>query len=226
MRLMLGGLALAALVACDATVPDSAQGVGFGSYQDFQRRQVERETALLNSLPDRAPATAGLPAPSEVEAREIAMQTTQTLGGDTQGGAAAPTALNAAGISQENDFDNVATLRTIETDAERLAAVRAEYQVIQPTAVPTRGAAGGPNIVEFALSTSHRPGEQIYRRSGFAGSEARYQRACGQYPSADLAQEAFLRAGGPERDRMGLDPDGDGFACGWDPTPFRRVHGG
>jgi len=20
---------------------------------------------------------------------------------------------------------------------------------------------------------------------------------------------------------MGLDPDGDGFACSWDPTPFR-----
>ena len=24
-----------------------------------------------------------------------------------------------------------------------------------------------------------------------------------------------------ERDRMGLDPDGDGFACAWDPAPFR-----
>ena len=37
------------------------------------------------------------------------------------------------------------------------------------------------------------------------------------------AQEAFLKAGGPERDRYGLDPDGDGFACRWDPTPFRAA---
>ena len=24
---------------------------------------------------------------------------------------------------------------------------------------------------------------------------------------------------------MGLDPDGDGFACAWDPAPFRAVRG-
>ncbi|NDH39999.1 MAG: hypothetical protein EBY45_06195 [Gammaproteobacteria bacterium] len=29
----------------------------------------------------------------------------------------------------------------------------------------------------------------------------------------------------PERDPMGLDPDGDGFACGWDPEPFRLAFG-
>ena len=33
--------------------------------------------------------------------------------------------------------------------------------------------------------------------------------------------KAFLEAGGPKRDRKGLDPDGDGFACAWDPRPFR-----
>jgi hypothetical protein len=45
----------------------------------------------------------------------------------------------------------------------------------------------------------------------------------GDVPSDDLAQEAFLSEGGPERDRLGVDPDGDGFACRWDPTPFRRA---
>ena len=43
-----------------------------------------------------------------------------------------------------------------------------------------------------------------------------------KYP-ADQAQSAFLDSGGPEKDRKGLDPDGDGFACGWDPTPFRNA---
>jgi hypothetical protein len=32
-----------------------------------------------------------------------------------------------------------------------------------------------------------------------------------------------LANGGPERDKEGLDPDGDGFACGWDPRPFRSA---
>ena len=38
-----------------------------------------------------------------------------------------------------------------------------------------------------------------------------------------LAQEEFLRTGGPERDKLGVDPDGDGFACAWDPRPFRTA---
>ena len=32
-----------------------------------------------------------------------------------------------------------------------------------------------------------------------------------------------LERGGPQRDRLGVDPDGDGFACSWNPTPFRAV---
>ena len=39
----------------------------------------------------------------------------------------------------------------------------------------------------------------------------------------DVAQEAFLAQGGPQSDRKGLDPDGDGFACDWDPRPFRAA---
>ena len=37
------------------------------------------------------------------------------------------------------------------------------------------------------------------------------------------AKIAFLEAGGPKRDRKALDPDGDGYACGWDPAPYRRA---
>ncbi len=32
-------------------------------------------------------------------------------------------------------------------------------------------------------------------------------------------------AGGPERDQFGIDPDGDGYACRWDPSPFRKAVG-
>lgn len=125
---------------------------------------------------------------------------------------------NNAGISDEQDFAAVSQRETIESDAERIARNKAQYTVIQPTAVPER-ATSGPNIVQFALSTTHAPGTQVYSRSSLRFTDP--QAACARYASPDLAQEAFLAAGGPERDRRGLDPDGDGFACSWDPRPFR-----
>lgn len=125
---------------------------------------------------------------------------------------------NNTGISDEQDFAAVSQRETIESDAERLARNRAQYTVIQPTAVPERTETG-PNIVQFALATTHNPGTQVYSRSSLRFTDP--QAACARYASPDLAQQAFLAAGGPERDRRGLDPDGDGFACDWDPRPFR-----
>ena len=90
---------------------------------------------------------------------------------------------------------------------------------IAPSAVPKRPSSTGPNIVAYALSTTNQPGQSLYRR-GLA-SQSRAVRACARFSSPDLAQQAFLEGGGPERDRRGLDPDGDGFACEWDPRPYR-----
>jgi hypothetical protein len=130
-------------------------------------------------------------------------------------------AVNNGGISDEQDFGAVASRETIESDAERIARNKAQYTVVAPTALPTRTGPSGPNIVEFALTTTHAPGTPVYRRSGLGIGTPMAK--CGRYPSADLAQEAFLENGGPDRDREGLDPDGDGFACGWDPRPFRTA---
>lgn len=80
----------------------------------------------------------------------------------------------------------------------------------------------GPNLFVYALSTTHTVGQVRYNRSNPLRWR-RWESACAQYPSQDLAQEAFLAAGGPERDPDHLDPDGDGFACWWDPTPFRQA---
>lgn len=126
---------------------------------------------------------------------------------------------NNTGISDEQDFNAVSSRVSIEGDKERLARNRAQYQVVQPTAVPERTKTG-PNIVEFALSTTHNPGTQMYSRSALRLTDPMV--ACARYSSPDLAQQAFLEAGGPQRDRKGLDPDGDGFACSWDPRPFRQ----
>ncbi len=138
---------------------------------------------------------------------------------------AAPPILNNPGISDENSFDAVSSRESIESDAARIAANRQQYEVIQPTALPTRAGNDQPNVVQYALQTSHPRGTRVHRRLNIA-SASKYQRNCAQYASADEAQIDFLSFGGPERDRKGLDPDGDGYACGWDPAPFRRVSGG
>lgn len=196
-------LALLVTAACDPQVPDSA--AGFDRYDGYR---LEREAALTGQPLDQ-PATVQPPAETDLAAPAQAPGTGGTV------------VVNNPGLSDEQSFEAVTARETIESDKERLARQGAAYEVITPTAVPERRTTG-PNIVEYALSTSNGVGQSLYRRSGFT-SEAAFKRNCIKYASDDLAQEAFLKAGGPERDRLNLDPDGDGFACYWDPAPFRMA---
>lgn len=175
-------------------------------------------------------ATAG----TTSEASSIAQETSAALAAaQTNSGQApldanpsnpAPQVFSNPGISDENDFSAVGERRSIEADAQRRAQNKANYQLIEPTAVPTRTGTGGPNIVAYALSTSHAVGTKAYSRLGLT-SASRYQKACAKLGSDEAAQTAFLSKGGPKADRLGVDPDGDGYACDWDPSPFRRAAG-
>ncbi|QUS37135.1 hypothetical protein GR316_11900 (plasmid) [Falsirhodobacter algicola] len=127
------------------------------------------------------------------------------------------------GISNENNFEAVSSRRSIAEDAAEIAQNRAQYVTIQPEAVPQRPNNEGPNIVAYALQTNNPRGAQVYSRSSLRLSNSATQ--CAKYGTPDQAQEAFLASGGPERDRNNLDPDGDGYACGWDPAPFRAARG-
>lgn len=231
--------AVCVLAACSAPVPDSnpnaGQGVGFGGYERYAAEQAARDAALERTR------TAAVP-----EERAIASETIGVLNATRTGGAsplsatapvqpsaapaapAAPVAVatvSNAGISDEQNFDAVSSRETIESDKERLARQREAYAVVQPEAIPDRPGNTGPNIVAFALSTTNTVGQSVYRRPGTT-SDSKFQRACARYSSSDQAQAAFLEAGGPKTDRQGLDPDGDGFACYWDPAPFRAARGG
>lgn len=135
---------------------------------------------------------------------------------------ATATAAGAARISDENDFSAVASRETIESDRARIAANAARYQQVQPTALPPRTETG-PNIVEYAINARNPLGQPAYTRMGLHLSN--YERNCARFASQDLAQMEFLRRGGPERDSGNLDPDGDGYACRWDPTPFQKARG-
>jgi hypothetical protein len=128
-----------------------------------------------------------------------------------------------AGISDENDFQAVASRETIESDKARIAQNRAAYQQVAPTENPERTGASGAavDLVQYALKAPNRLGEAIYPRSRIALT--RTEKACARYPSPEAAQQAFLSSGGPKRDSKNLDPDGDGFACYWDPTPFQQA---
>ena len=133
-----------------------------------------------------------------------------------------PRAAVFAGISDEQSFSAVSSRETIESDKARIERNRAQYQVIEPTALPQRRNSGGPNIVVYALQTNNPVGQPLYSRvNPLRGNLS--ARNCAKYASPDLAQQAFLEAGGPERDSKSLDPDGDGYACEWDPAPFRKV---
>lgn len=78
-----------------------------------------------------------------------------------------------------------------------------------------------PVLVRYAYAAQHKPGTKIYARKG--ASQALAARVCAGFATPSAAQTAFLAAGGPETDSRGMDPDGDGFVCGWDPAPFRQA---
>ena len=301
MRILGSAILAFVLVACAPTVPDSAAGVGFAGYSEYELERLAREKELErlarenelerlareNELERLARAQmserlarakelerlarekelagtdpivlvaeisdeiidTGIPVPttsstaisqvivdSPTAQTSVEDQTAQTSVEDqtAQTSVDTPTIQTAVDkpttqvnvdnptISDEQNFDAVAARETIESDAERLAAQALAYQVIEPTALPTRAGGSEPSIVEFALATTNLVGQAIYSRS-IIGAQRRFNRNCAKYPSSDMAQADFLKLGGPKRDRKGLDPDGDGFACYWDPAPFRQA---
>jgi hypothetical protein len=244
MRFLMLSVAALALAACEPTIPDSAagvpdtgRGVGFGDYKEYQAR---REAALNGG--QASTGVTSLPGPNDVQAQTLpssgtsngdearAAQQAAELNSGVSPVEASPSnpapqvVTNAAGISDENNFDAVAAQRDIGADAALLAQNRARYQLVAPTDLPVRSGSNRPNIVEYALRTTNPVGVALYKRSSFR-AEAKFQRACAAFPSSDVAQEEFLALGGPEKDRKGMDPDGDGFACGWTPAPFRAARG-
>lgn len=228
MRFKLLVPAVALVAACDTVAPVSNPGFNTPEYRAQREAQLAGQGVGGNPLlspvevsqqPLGAPST--LP-PATGENADLANQTAAALA-STSGQPTVPVAAptNTA-ISDEQDFAAVSERRSIESDAARIEQNSQTYEVVAPTAVPERGSDGQPNIVQYALNTSNPVGTQLYSRAGF-NLQAKAQRNCARFPSPDQAQIEFLSSGGPQRDRKGLDPDGDGYACGWDPSPFRSA---
>lgn len=230
---------LALLAACAPPEPPvSNRGVGFGDPAEFAAAQARREAALRRAETGQG---SQLPSPSGITTTELAaagigqggattgapltaLDPNRTQGVQASTANPAPDLAGNPSISDENDFSAVTSRETIESDAARRAQQAAQRQVIAPTALPTRPSDAGPNIVEYALNAPNRKGQEWYSRSILSG-QGRFERNCATYNSPDAAQRDFLARGGPERDPRGIDPDGDGFACGWDPAPFLLAAG-
>jgi len=246
--LVKGTLILAALVvvsACTQTIPDSGAGVGFGTADDFLEDQARREaavagtsgplpsaqaiatedTALAIDTSDLAAAGIGSAIPEPSSSEPLSAVAPREVGIEASPSNPAPELASNPGLSDEQDFSAVTSRESIESDAERLAAAEAARLEAEVTALPTRSGNTGPNIVAYALTAPNRLGQEWYSRSMLSG-QARFQRNCAGYNTPDAAQRDFLARGGPDRDPRGIDPDGDGFACGWDPAPFRLAASG
>jgi hypothetical protein len=237
--------ALVGLAACAPTVVTPPRGIGFDDATDRAIRDAQLSTpqsiipqAQVNSIPGTAPIAIaqGQPAAPQtgVQTSDLAaagIGSGQNLGDDPNrvqgldanpGNPAPQLAGGGTTLSDEQNFDAVASRETIESDAERRAAQAAIRQQVEPTALPDRPANVGPNIVAYALNAPNVKGQEWYSRS-LLTTQSRFQRNCAEYRTDDDAQRDFLARGGPEVDRRGLDPDGDGFACGWDPAPFNAA---
>lgn len=254
MRILFCGCAVIALAACTPEVPDSAAGVSdywtqgrvapaaapvSGGTALPAPKAISAETLRTldaTAAPSRTVSSQTAARPTATQAPRSAGSTAQpevitANGVKMQDGVVqaspsnpAPVLVDNAGISDENDFAAVGARRSIESDAALRAQNKANYAVVAPTALPTRSGKAEPNIVAYALSTKNPVGQRIYRRIA-VNAATRFAKNCGKYGSDDQAQSVFLSKGGPKVDRLGLDPDGDGFACHWDPAPFRRAAG-
>lgn len=242
---MVASAALLAVAACADGVAPQGQGRGVSAGTaigggDYQRYLRAREDAARSGVPYSVP-------PEHTRAQGAAQREWQSAS-QSSGGAplAAPMAPRAQTNTTPATTTTAAATSTAATQASggrdsaiadqqrydpdnprpaaasRPAPGQGESRPVPLVRVADASAAEGPNIVAYALRTSHPVGTERYPRRNPLRWQL-WERNCLQFTDQNAAQEAFLAAGGPERDRQNLDPVGDGYACWWDPEPIRRA---
>ena len=124
-------------------------------------------------------------------------------------------------MSDEQDFAAVTSRESIESDAIRIAKNREKLIIHDSIAFDIT--ASQENMINYALNTKHAPGTVVHDREIFFFNREKYLERCNQFVDSDEAQQFFLNNGGPKEDSANLDPDGDGFACSWNPERYRQL---
>ncbi len=108
-------------------------------------------------------------------------------------------------------------------DRDKAAAfiieVREKRITIEPGDIPD--IISTVNIAAYARSTNNPIGKRVFKRNYIKTNNT--QNNCTRFILKDDAQRYFLANGGPELDPLKLDPDGDGYACFWNPESFRMI---
>ncbi|NHF72548.1 hypothetical protein [Paracoccus xiamenensis] len=210
-KMFLGLACLAGLAACaDGRGQVADPRYRFSSDAPYDQYRAAREMALtgrgeaLLTVPRARPYNAPTP---EMIASPTAIQ---RMSGQTSGTVAAGT-VPASG--KGGYYDPATGQRLASAPAARPATVAAPAAAPAQPAPPERPTDA---LTRYAESQRHAPGTAIYARAG--GSAADAARACARSPNPNAAQLQFLASGGPQQDPMGMDPDGDGYVCGWTPA--------
>lgn len=235
LRIVLAGGLAAGLAACTSgpvTVPNDAV------LYEVPRAGVASSRMPASQVPAASPFALPVVAPEASARDDFVGRIEGVLAEPGAGAAQAPVAgvtpvtvsagvvppgASATPLDDDRLNLNLYTLEQQRIDAaiaeRELAAARSQLVIVEPGAVPQT--VEGVNIALYAQQTTNRVGERRFNRPGFAFGSSSAN--CRRFASPDQAQRVFLSAGGPERDPYNLDPDGDGFACNWDPEPFRRL---
>lgn len=215
-KVLLGLACIAGLTACaDGTGQVLDPRYRFDSDRPYDEYRAAREMALTGQagVPQTVPKARPFDAPT---AEEIASPTAYQRLQQQQARMRAGTTGGTGGGYVDPDTGQV--LPSNSTTVTRSSAATPQA----PASIPPAHVNDSPDtdaLSRYAGTQRHAPGTAAYNRSG--GSDEAAARACARYPNAEAAQLMFLSSGGPQRDPMGMDPDGDGYVCGWDPTHYR-----
>ncbi|MEZ7814020.1 MAG: hypothetical protein ACI9O0_000067 [Paracoccaceae bacterium] len=222
---ILGLLSLTALAAC-ADTDIEQKGLGFSDYDSYLRDSAARAQAesvvaraevvtLVQKQPElnQSAATVYMTAMPTAALTNIsengAPLNATAFGYGAREAAAVQTAMGTLPVAQSS----------VGFSTDRLTSV---LDRVETTALVGNALLDGLDpVARYALKTTHDMGQALYPR----GAVALLDRviACDIYVGPEEAQLAFLTAGGPQKDPRGLDGDGDGFACTWDPRPYRMA---
>ncbi len=211
-KLFLGLACIAGLAACaDGRGQVADPRYRFSSDAPYDQYRAAREMALTGrgAVPQTVPRAHPYNAPTPAM---IASPTAvQRMSG--QGTATATAAAGTVPASGNGGYYDPATGKRLpSTPAARPATVAAA-----PAPAPQAQPSGSADaLTRYAQSQRHAVGTAVFPRVG--GSAADAAKACARSPNPNAAQLQFLASGGPQQDPLGMDPDGDGFVCGWTPA--------
>ena len=197
-KILISVMALGVLAACNEPQPEQDQY--------FDHITPVPTNISGEAIPPVQPIPAEpIPAPAPgtaVDADGITYETVTVNTDDIIAPVAPTTAAPAPGL-----YEPALSVPTETKKAKKRAA-----RPIKPTKLKPRSSS--LNLREYGATQTHLVGEKKYARSA-----SKYDGGgnCDQYSVPEIAQIAFLNAGGPRKDSLLLDGDGDGFACAWVP---------